>query len=149
MHPVTTLILPGIALTSSMCLDYSNNSVTFKVEDDTENNEIVLTLINGMRTDLCISRSNWPDENGAIHEALIVSLEVDGEYFEQRRMNHGDCFDFNNEGICSHLVEPGAAIEGRIAYTNFNLPLSMYGEDKVLRYMPIYVPSSDECRPEG
>ena len=142
------LLLPFLLLSTSCATQTSEQEgVVFVVEDSADREEIVVRLTNGAPRDVCIGRSNWPDDKGRVSESQNVALVVGQQLFPLLDMGHYDCFDFGAEGKCSHRLSQGESLIGRIPYDNFSLPASLRTQAKTLEYRPPFSLSNNGCRP--
>lgn len=137
-----TLLSPACVSSGSL-----RNGVGFSSTDELNSREIIVRISNASDQDVCIAQSAWPDDKGRVERAQNVTLVVGQREFFLREMGHYDCFDFNDEGICSHLVAPGETLLGHIPYTNFGLPEELAAVEKSLICNPPFYLSNNKCRP--
>jgi hypothetical protein len=135
------------AICGSACTGLRDTGVAYQVVDRPDRSEILIYLNNLTENEICVGVSNWPDDEGRIQSYAYLSIEVDRVAYSQRELGHSDCFDFANEGLCSHRLRPGDQLIGRLPYENFDLPEELYESQKVLRFFPAYEFSDVECRP--
>lgn len=142
------LSLTFLLLSTSCATQISERErVVFEIHDSPDREEIVVRLTNGAPRDVCVSRSDWPDDKGRVGASQNVVLVVQQQSFPLLDMGHYDCFDFGAEGKCSHRLSPGESLVGRIPYDNFSLPASLRTQTKTLEYRPPFSFSDNGCRP--
>ena len=134
------LVMAGLILVFVLALGcVSSRSIVdlrFEVLDNPVEGRVELKLLNRSPGALCLSPSNWPDQDGRLHQASrSVYLIIGERIFPIEEFNAGYC-----PGGCSVRVEPGETVFASIPYSEFRLPEVFRSSPKLLEFFPYPTP---------
>jgi len=131
---IRKLIFSALLITSCTThVFYKMIIIPYTYEDQSSSKTFRLTYKNTTQHQICVSTENWPNAAGKINGASSnVWVEIEGSHtpYKIADFNTGYCPG------CVSKVNPGETITGTIPYSEFSIPQSLSGNNKILRFRP-------------
>jgi hypothetical protein len=136
-------VIVAIAFCITACVAAVEHPTAFPVEyavkDVPKEGKIYITYTNITNKDICLSSAEWPNEHGSIDYAKDrIYILSGGKKYSISDMDGGYCI-----GGCRFSVKSGKELIGVFNYSDFKLPIEVFGNEKSL----IFSPMASYCRP--